>query len=186
MTDFTYPRDVPVLETERLRLRAHRREDLAAMTALWTDPQVTRFIGGRTSTPEEIWARLTRYVGLWPLLGYGYWAVVRKSDESVIGEMGFADFGRELEPSIAGVPELGWSLQARAHGQGYATEALRAAYAWGDARWPGERTVCMIDPDNAPSLRVAAKLGFREVVHTTYKGSPTILFERILSLSPVS
>ena len=62
---------VPELETPRLSLRGHRVEDLEDCAAMWGDPQVTRHIGGRPSTKEEVWSRLVRYVGHWALLGFG-------------------------------------------------------------------------------------------------------------------
>ena len=164
------------IETERLILRPHRAEDFDDLAALWADPEVTRFIGGRPSTAEESWARLLRYGGLWGLLGFGYWAVRDRASGRVVGEVGFADFHRGLGPDFDGTPEIGWVLAPRAHGRGLAREAAGAALAWGDARsWP--RTVCIIAPDNAPSLRLAEACGFREVRHTTYKDHPTIMFE---------
>ncbi len=48
--------NVPVLETTRLILRAHRPEDFAASTALWGDPNVTRLIMGKPLTEEEVWS----------------------------------------------------------------------------------------------------------------------------------
>jgi RimJ/RimL family protein N-acetyltransferase len=66
-----------------------------------------------------------------------------------------------------------------AHGQGFAGEAVTAVLAWADGVLRAPRTVCIIDPDNAASLRVAARAGFREVTRTTYKGGPTVLFERL-------
>lgn len=145
---------------------------------MWADPVVTRYIGGRVFTPEEVWARLLRYAGHWTWLGYGYWAIEEKSTGAFIGELGFADYKREMEPSLEGTPELGWVLATRAHGQGFATEAVLAAIAWGDANFVDRRTVCIIDPGNAASMRVAAKAGYREVQRTTYKGNPTILYYR--------
>jgi len=53
----------PQLETERLSLRGHRLEDFPDCCAMWTDPEVTRFIGGKPSTEQEVWFRLVRYVG---------------------------------------------------------------------------------------------------------------------------
>jgi RimJ/RimL family protein N-acetyltransferase len=173
-----FPVQIPVLDTDRLRLRGHRIEDFPGCAAMWADAGVTRFIGGKPSTAEEAWARLLRYVGHWALLGFGFWAVEDKATGLFAGELGFADFKRDLEPSIDGQPELGWALAPRFWGQGYATEAVRAALAWGDARFGATRTVCIIDPDHTASLRVADKCGYRERARTTYKGSPTILFER--------
>ena len=90
--------DVPVLETERLRLRGHRLDDFAASSAMWADEVVTRYIGGRPFTEEEVWARLLRYVGHWALVGYGYWVLEEKATGAFVGEMGFGDFKRDIQP----------------------------------------------------------------------------------------
>lgn len=169
---------VPSLETDRLTLSAHALDDFADSAAMWADPEVTRHIGGRPSTEEEVWARLLRYAGHWRLLGFGYWVIREKASGRFVGEAGFADFRRDLSPSFEGAPEAGWALAPWAHGRGYATEALGAVLGWGDRNFEGGRTVCMISPDNAPSLRVAQKLGYREFARTAYKEQPTVLFER--------
>lgn len=175
---FATPSEAPVLETARLRLRGHRPEDLPACAAMWADPIVTRYIGGRPFSAEEVWARLLRYVGHWAWLGFGYWAVEDKLSGAFIGEIGFADFRRDVEPSFGGAPELGSVLVPHAHGKGYATEGVRAALAWGDARFDSPRTVCMIDPENVASIRVAEKCGYRELARSTYKGLPTVVYAR--------
>jgi RimJ/RimL family protein N-acetyltransferase len=169
---------VPVLETERLVLRGHRVGDFADCLALWTDPEVTRFIGGKPSTQEEIWSRLVRYVGHWALMGFGYWAVTEKESGRFMGEVGFADFKRVIEPSLDGVPEIGWVIAPHGHGKGYATEAARAVVAWGDKHFGHARTACIIAPENASSVRVAEKCGYREFQRTIYKDQPTIMFVR--------
>jgi RimJ/RimL family protein N-acetyltransferase len=170
------PASAPVIETERLRLRPHRLDDYDDCSAMWGDAEVARYIGGRRSTPEEVWSRLLRYAGLWSLLGFGYWAVERRSDHRFVGDVGFADFRRDITPSMNGLPEMGWALSSALHGQGYASEAVAAALAWVDARFPA--TVCIIDPANAPSIRVARKVGFQELAHTQYRGDPTIMYRR--------
>src|SRR2546427_3493984 len=118
-------REVPVIETERLRLRGHRPEDFPDCAAMWADPVVTRYIGGKPLSEEEAWTRTLRCLGHWAWLGFGYWVVEEKATGSFAGEMGFSDWKREIEPSLKGVPELGWVLATRAHGKGYATEAVR-------------------------------------------------------------
>lgn len=169
----------PLLETERLRLRGHRVEDLEASLALWTDPAVTRFIGsGKAFTREEVWARLVRYVGHWSLMGYGYWAVEEKETGAFVGEVGFADFQRVIEPALDGMPEMGWVLAPQVHGKGYATEAVRGALDWGDAHFGATPTVCLIDPENRPSLRVAEKCGFVARERAAYKDKTVLLFRR--------
>ena len=170
--------EIPVIETERLRLRAHCVDDLAACAAMWGDPLVTRYIGGRPFTLEEVWARLLRYVGHWTLLGFGFWLVEERATGTFVGEAGLAEFQRDIKPAIQGVPEMGWVLSPRFHGKGYATEAVRAAAAWGDARFGRARTVCLIHPDNTASVRVAEKCGYRPLPAAIYKGQATLMFER--------
>lgn len=171
--------NLPVIDTERLTLRGQRLEDLEDSFALWGDPRVTRYIGGRPSTREEAWARLLRNVGHWALLGFGYWAVREKSTGRYIGEVGLADFRREIEPSFEGAKEAGWALSPSVHGQGFATEAVNAMLRWADGQFGPERVVCIIDPGNEPSLKVAHRCGFREFATGSYKGAPTRMLERL-------
>ena len=169
---------VPVIETERLLLRAHRADDHAGCIAIWSDPQITRFIGGTPFTAEEIWKRLLQYAGMWSLCGCGSWAVVEKTSGRYVGDIGFFDLRRELQPSLEGMLEMGWVLAAQAQGQGYASEAVAAACAWGEAHGGGRRMVCIISPENQPSLRVAEKAGFRVWQHTTYHDAPILVLSR--------
>ena len=169
---------VPVLETERLRLRGHRVDDLADCAAMWADPVLVRHTVGKPLTEEESWRRLLGYVGHWALMGFGFWAAEEKGTGRFVGEIGFVDYKRDLEPSLKGVPEIGWVLASHAHGQGFATEAVRAALAWGDAHFDSPRTACIIAPQNAASIRVAVKCGYRELTRTTYKGHPVLMYVR--------
>src|SRR3984957_10831210 len=114
--------EVPVLETERLKLRGHRVEDFVHCAAMWADPEVTRYIGGKPYTEEESWARLLRYAGHWALLGFGYWVVEEKSTATFIGQVGSAADERGL-PVLRGIPEIGWAFTTQVRGKGYATEA---------------------------------------------------------------
>jgi RimJ/RimL family protein N-acetyltransferase len=170
--------NVPLLETERLRLRGHRVDDFAACAAMWADPVVKRFIGGGApSTANQSWARLLNYIGHWPAMQFGYWAVEERATGEFVGDAGFADFKREIAPSMRDVPELGYVFAARAHGKGYATEAARAVVAWGDARGFA-RTVCIVHAENAASLHVAAKCGYRAFERATFGGEPAVFLER--------
>jgi RimJ/RimL family protein N-acetyltransferase len=146
--------------------------------AMWADPAVTRYIGGKPLTEEESWTKFLRYAGHWQLLGFGYWAVEEKATGNFVGELGFADYKRDLQPSLNGAPEIGWVLASAAHGKGYATEAVRAAVSWGDAHFQSPRTACIIAPENLASIRVAAKCGYSGPQPANYKGKPTLLFVR--------
>ena len=168
----------PTIETERLVLRAHRPDDFDPYHELWTDLDIVRHISGRPSSREETWSRLLRAIGHWQVMGFGFWAAVEKASGRLIGELGVADFRRELTPSMDDAGEAGWLIAPSAQGQGLATEGIRAALAWSDQRLGFPRLFCMIAPENAPSVRVAVKSGFRELAVTPYRDAPTLIMER--------
>jgi RimJ/RimL family protein N-acetyltransferase len=166
-------------ETKRLLFHRHVLEDFDECAAMWADPLVVRHISGKPSTREESWSRVMRYAGHWRLLGFGYWAVREKDTGRFVGDVGLSDFRREITPSLEGLPEAGWVLASWAQGRGFATEAVRAVLAFHELQFDTPRTVCMISPENTPSLRVAEKCGYKEFAHTLYKGDAVILFERV-------
>lgn len=167
---------IPVLETERLRLRGHTTDDFSNSAALWRDPAVVKYIGGTPLMVEECWARFLRYAGHWAVLGFGFWVVEEKATLEFVGEVGFGNFKRAMEPALGDAPELGWVLAPAKQGQGYATEAAQAALGWGREHFGGSAFTCLIHPDNRASLRVAAKCGFAERHVAIYKGRPAIVF----------
>jgi RimJ/RimL family protein N-acetyltransferase len=168
----------PVLETGRLRLRGYAPDDFADSLRLWNDPLVYRYITGKPAGEDEIWPKFLRHVGHWALMGYGYWRVEERSTGDFVGEVGFADFKRAITPPLKGIPEIGWVIASAMHGKGYGTEAVAAALTWGDEHFGNQHSACIVDPENAASLRLAAKAGYREVTRTTYLGDPTIIFTR--------
>ena len=168
----------PVLETERLRLRGFRASDLDAQWASMTDPDVVRFLGGVPQSREETWRKILGSPGLWALLGYGYWVAERRSDGAYLGQIGFADFKRDMTPGIEGIPEMGWIMSRNAQGQGYASEAVLAALAWADEALGGGEIVAIISHENAASIRIAEKGGFSRREEAVYKGEPILLFRR--------
>lgn len=164
----------PLLRTARLTLRGHATDDLDRLAAMWAEPAVYRMIGGAPRPREEVWIRLLRSIGQWQAFGYGSWVVCDAT--GAVGEVGLMEARRAIDPPLA-VPEVGWTLAPAAHGKGYAHEALTAVLAWADGQGV-VRTTCIIDPDNAPSLRLAAKLGYAMVREARYKDQPVLVFER--------
>ncbi|HEY0626809.1 MAG TPA: GNAT family N-acetyltransferase [Allosphingosinicella sp.] len=168
----------PVLETERLILREQRLGDFDRHAAMLADPLVYRFVGNMPTAREDAWRKLIGCCGLWNMLGYGYWSVELKSTGTYIGQVGFADFKREMQPTIEGIPEMGWILAPETHGQGLASEAVAAGLRWSDEALGGPEVTAIIDPGNAGSIRVAEKAGFTSRENATYKGEPILLFRR--------
>jgi RimJ/RimL family protein N-acetyltransferase len=177
---------VPTLETARLRLRAVRPGDLDGHARMLADPDFMRFLGGNPHSREESWRRLLLVPGLWDLLGYGYWSVEAKADGAYLGQVGFADFKRDMTPSIQGLPEMGWLMAPASQGRGIATEAVLCALAWADAALGGRDIVAIIDFGNVASIRVAEKAGFSVREEALYRGAPILLFRRPAILSPIS
>jgi RimJ/RimL family protein N-acetyltransferase len=171
-------RDVPIIETERLKLRGHTIDDASNVVALWSNPEVTRYIG-KPLTAEECWARLLRYVGHWSLLGFGYWVVEEKAAGEFVGEVGFSNSKRAIEPPLGSV-EVGWVLTPSKHGLGYATEAVNAVLAWGREHFGPAEAACLIHPEHYASIRVAQKCGFMRRQLGIYKGDPALILDRML------
>ena len=169
---------IPILETDRLRLRPHRVGDYADCCAMWADPVVTRFIGGRPSTPQQTWSRLLTYMGHWKAMDFGYWAIEEKATGAYAGEIGFADFKRDIAESMSNVPELGFALRSAMHGRGHGIEAVGAAVAWGDAHLPSNRTVALVNEDNQRSLHILERYGYRTFDRAQFNGSPVMFLER--------
>ncbi len=165
--------------TARLRLRRPEPSDLSDCHAMWSCPEVVRFIRGRPSKEEEVWGRLLRYAGLWSLLGFGYWIVRDLENDDFVGEVGFADFRRGIEPPLGRDPEIGWALTPRAWGRGYAREAIEAAIDWMDRICSAPATVCMIAPENVRSIRLASRFGYELRSTATYNSAATQVYRRV-------
>ena len=169
---------VPVLETERLVMRGHTPEDFDNVHRLWSTPAVAQFITGHPSTEMESQMRLLRYIGHWAAYGFGYWCVSERDTGDFVGDVGFGKLKRDMVPPVSGEPEIGWVLMPEHHGKGYATEAARAALEWGDVSFGGSGTFCIFHPDNAGSIRVGEKLGYRFSHNAQYMGGDTPVYVR--------
>lgn len=170
---------VPVILTARLKLRAHEPSDFETLAAHWSHPETIRFIGGTARSPHEVWNRnILRNRGLWEALGYGYWLVEDRKSGAFVGEVGFADFHRDTEPSFWGVPECGWVISPDEFGKGYASEAVKAAHDWLDEVFGADRCCCIIDQDNAASIRIAEKVGYVQRGTVRFNDEDVMYFER--------
>lgn len=145
------------------------------------DDLVMHHLGGRALAREDSWRKLLCGAGLWTLFGFGYWAVERRSDGAMIGQVGFADFKRAMEPAIEGLPEAGWLFARESYGQGFASEAVAAMLAWADGALDAPEIVAIIDAANLASVRVAEKCGFDRREDASYRGEPIQLFRRPIS-----
>ena len=168
----------PPLLTERLELRLPVAADVAAMAAIVAHPETARHLGSRSGTADHF-ERFCRNAGSWLLYGYGGFIVRLRGSEEVIGNCGVFHSWRGLGEDFDDTPEAGWILRHDQVGRGVGHEAMNAVLDWFDRAHSPRRVVCMTVPDNAPSVRLAGKLGFmpmREAVLPD--GETVLLFER--------
>ncbi len=141
---------VPQLNTDRLILRAPDLADFAAYEIIMA-ADIHSYMGGPFNT-EDAWLDFNQGIAGWALRGQGMWTVTLH-DQTVVGFVcAMCGFGDQET-------ELGYLFLADHHGQGYATEATRAArdYAW-DTQGVTSM-VSYIDPKNASSRALAERLG---------------------------
>ncbi len=164
---------------ETCDLRRHTLQDIDQVFRLASDPAVLQSIGGAPPSREDAWHRLLRYAGHWSLLGFGMFAVFERATNQFIGEVGLADFQRDLGDHFDGVPEAAWVFTGRSHGKGFALEAMTAALDWFDRQAVSSRSVCMIEPRNTASTRLAEKLGFTYYARGCYRSHDVYQYERM-------
>ena len=168
----------PTLETGRLILRAYRKDDFRAQYAIVSNPDVMVHFSGPMLSEEDGWRRFAASVGSWPLLGFGGWAVTRRSDEKLIGTVSLFNAWRAFEPVFGEEPEMGWIFAEEVHGQGIAGEACRAVLEWADQNLQPTPIWAIIAPTNRPSFRLAEKLGFERLEDTVYNDEVTAVLRR--------
>lgn len=158
----------PTLQTRRLVLRLPVMADFPAYRAFVTSPRA-RWMGGPHDAARA-WDWFCNDVAQWALLGLGGLTITLGGKP--IGQVAVCH--GPLFPE----PELGWFLHDAAHeGQGYATEAAAALRDWALGPRGLASLVSYIDPDNAASLRLAARLGgVHDASAATPSGAPCLAF----------
>ena len=148
---------IPILETERLRLRSLRASDLDDYAAMYADREVLRYLAGGPEPWDRCrsWRQMALLAGHWQLVGVGMWAVEHRESGAFVGMVGFA--APEGWPGF----ELAWALSRQWWGRGFATEGARAALAYGFTVLKRDRIVSLIHPENRASVRVAERIGER-------------------------
>lgn len=147
-----------MIETSRLILRPWRESDLAPFAEQNADPEVMRFLGGLL-TREESDAYVRRAEAHHAAHGFCKWAVEAPGVAPLIGGVGmsYVSFDASFTPAV----EVAWRLHKRFWGEGYATEAARAAIDDGFTRVGLRDIVALTTLANLPSQRVMQRLGMR-------------------------
>ena len=171
--------EIPVIETERLRLRPWRDGDLEPYAALCGDPEVMRWLGahGAPLTPEQSADQLAGFRQRWTEEGFGLWCAAPFDTDECIGFIGLAvpRFLPEILPCV----EIGWRLARSSWGQGLATEGARATVDFAFGTVGLDRIVSVTRPENRSSWNVMQKLGMTLERTTTHPehGFDVVVYE---------
>ncbi len=145
-----------ILETPRLLLRNLTMNDLDDLFALYRDPEVRKFFPDGTLTYEQTKEELRWIIDVYyGKYGFGLWATIHKETGAFIGRCGLIPWTLEGRSEV----EVAYLLAKTYWGQGLATEAAQAILGYGFERLPVERLICVIDPENRASVKVATKIG---------------------------
>jgi ribosomal-protein-alanine N-acetyltransferase len=152
---------LPVIRTQRLLLRPWTLDDVDGLHALWTTPEVRRYLWDDVVITREVAQQLVdSHLASADRAGIGYWALHVIPPLSPVGApiggfcgFRFIDDGPEIE--------LVYGLQAEYWGRGFATEASLAAieYLWRSTGF--ELVYARTDPPNERSVGVMRRLGMR-------------------------
>ena len=148
------------IDTPRLTLRPPRAEDLDGWSAMMADEQAARFIGG--VAPRAVcWRQIMTMIGAWHAHGFAMFSVLEKTTGRWVGRLG--PWYPEGWPGT----EVGWAIAREHWGKGYAPEGAAAAIDWAFDTLGWTDVVHSIAPDNVASIRVAEKLGSRNLGPST-------------------
>jgi RimJ/RimL family protein N-acetyltransferase len=162
-----------VLETERLLLRPLERADRAAYAAVRYHPDVARWLLPADGDPlAAAEATIARFQAGWRTRGYAPWGVFH--EDRLIGQCGL-DFVAEF-----GETEVLWALHPGAWGNGYATEAARAALAFGFETIGLALIFAVTKPDNLASQAVMKRLGLVYRRDVVYRDIPSVWFDKAI------
>ncbi|MEQ6204294.1 GNAT family N-acetyltransferase [Sulfitobacter sp. HNIBRBA2951] len=170
-------RTIPTINTPRLTLRGMRTEDFTRFADIWAKPEVVSHIGGKPWPKARSWDAFLRNAGHWQIAGFGQWAVQIHGHPDMAGQTGFFFGSRDLGDDFDPFPEAGWVLDPAFQGRGFGTDAVKAAHDWFDRVVAG-RTVCMVSPENAGSLRIAQTLGYEPLRYARIEGEDVMLMTR--------
>ena len=162
-----------LIETERLTLRSLTMDDLEALAAIYSDADVRRYFpeGVLTyeQTKEELEWIIEVYYGQY---GFGLWATTLKATNELVGRCGLIPWTIEGREEV----EVAYLL-AKAHwGRGLGTEAARAVLSYGFDELHLSRLICLIDPANEASVKVAEKIGMSLEQEAEIDGEPTLVY----------
>ncbi len=166
-----------ILETERLFLRKINNQDIDDLFEMDADPEVHKFIENKpVKSKEQIAAIVAMLNKQYEENGIARWAVIEKQTNECIGWAGLRYF-RESLNHHKDFYELGYRFKQKHWGKGYATESSKAIIEYGFKNLDIHSIFAITHPENANSINVLKKLGFKFIEVFDYDGAVTNWFE---------
>lgn len=158
-------REIPTLTTQRLTLRPYTPEDIDPLHRLLNEGDVLRYFPNPSPPAlEKVEKWVQGFLAHWQEQGYGWWALERLGDPSLMGWCGLTFLPETGETEVA------YLLGRPYWGKGFATEAATAALRFGFERLALPRIIGLVHPDNRGSQHVLEKLGMSLVDRSLYFG----------------
>ncbi len=165
-----------ILETKRLILRHQVIQDLDDLWALYCNPDITKYIPDAPRSREEAREELEWHMNGHPRFPeLGLWATIHKETGKFIGRCGLLPWTIDGQQEV----EVAYTIAQEFWGQGLATEAARAILQYGFEKLNITRLICLIDPENIASQRVAERTGMtleRKVDGIAGDNFPTLIY----------
>lgn len=164
-----------ILETERLYARQFTGDDAPDLMPILGDPAVMGYTFSKPFTIEGLKSLLTNQIPTsYKVKGWGRYAVVKKDDDALIGYAGFSVQKLDNEEEKI---DLGYGFAKKYWKLGYATEIARAlvCYAQNTVKIPA--LIAVIHPENAASINVVQKAGFKFFKESRYHTNPVNVYE---------
>ena len=164
--------EIPVLQTERLTLRAFTDDDFEAYAEMLADPEVMKYLGehGRPKPRAQAWREMAMFMGHWHLRGFGMWAVEETATHKLVGRVGC--HYPEDWPGF----EVGWAIAQEFWGRGYAFESSSRALQYAFDVLNRDHVISIIHRDNERSIKLARRLGEDFERETELMGNPVVIY----------
>lgn len=154
-----------LIETQRLLLRPLTSTDVDALVQIWTDPDVTQYMGGPRDL-VKVRANLAEDAQANPPPQFDLQPVIEKVTGRIVGHCGITE--KTVDDRVE--HELVYVLAKSAWGKGYAAEIAKAVKDYAIEQIGLQRMIALIDPENVASRRVAEKVGLRYEKETIRPG----------------
>ncbi|MGK7947249.1 MAG: GNAT family N-acetyltransferase [Xenococcaceae cyanobacterium] len=165
-------KNIIIAETPRVIIRYFCVEDIPEITPIFTNPEVMKYsLSGvltNAQTKNFINKMLTRYA----TEGYGYYAVIYRENKQIIDYCGLLSCSIEGEKQV----EIGYRLAPNYWGKGLATEAAKAVRDYAFKKFNLDCLICLIQPENMASIKVAEKIGMKFARAYNFMEMPVIIY----------